>query len=247
MGKAMALKGTLSDLGIVDLVQFPFAGRKSGQLIILSGSQRAELYYRDGELVDASSEGKDGATVLVDVFGWEEGQFEFRPGVDAARVTIEEDLHRIVMQALQKRDERQMEEQKRRAQERERAREEQALMEARGLVPGLCKRLLLLLEGQSTLVHASLMASNGNVIGEASVEEQDLDGITLIRMALHSLRKEFPRPTLSRILVEDEEGTSLALRLQDGRLLVVLAARSASLGAVSMASSKLASALAGGE
>lgn len=239
----MALKGTLSDLGIVDLVQFPFAGRKSGELVIVSGGQRAELYYRDGELVDASTDGRDGADVLVDVFDWEEGEFEFRPGVDAARVTIEEDLHRIVMKALKERDERRMEEQKRKDEEEARKREEQALMEARGLDADLCKRLQTLLEEQSTLVHASLMAFNGDVIAEASVEEQDLDGIELVRMALHGLRKEFPRPTLSRILVEDEEGTSVALTLQDGRLLIVLAARSASLGAVSMASGKLASAL----
>ena len=30
----MALKGTLADMAIIDLVQFPHAGRKTGQLII---------------------------------------------------------------------------------------------------------------------------------------------------------------------------------------------------------------------
>ncbi|MFW5741141.1 MAG: DUF4388 domain-containing protein [Myxococcota bacterium] len=241
----MALKGTLADLGIVDLVQFPFAGRKSGELIITSGAQRAELYYRDGELVDAATDSTEGSEVLVSVFDWEEGEFEFRPGVEASRVTIEEDLHRVVMKALKERDERRMEEQKRQEEEEARRREQEALMEAQGLDAELCRRLAALLGDQSTLVHASLMAFNGDVIAEASVEEQDLDGIELIRMALHGLRKEFPRSALSRILVEDEEGTSVALTLEDGRFLVVLAAGSASMGAVSMASNKLAAVLTG--
>lgn len=241
----MALKGTLADLGIVDLVQFPFAGRKSGELIIVSGHMRADLYYRDGELVHAATEGSDGAEVLVTVFGWQEGEFEFRPGVDSPRVTIEEDLHRVVMKALKERDEQRMQEQQRKEEEEARRREHESLMEAQGRDTALCRRLSALLHEQSTLVHASLMGFNGDVIAEASIEEQDLDGIELVRMALHSLRKEFPRSSLSRILVEDEEGTSVALALADGRFLIVLAARTASIGAVSMASNKLATMLAG--
>ncbi len=239
----MALKGTLADLGIVDLVQFPFAGRKTGELIVDSGSRQAKLYYRDGELVDADAGGNSGAEVLVDVFDWEEGEFEFRPGVEASRVTIEEDLHRVVMKALKERDERRMEEQRRREEEEARKREAEALMEAQGLNADMCRQLGELLSKQSTLVHASVMAFNGDVIAEHSVKEQDLDGIELVRMALHGLRKEFPRTALSRILVEDEEGTSVALALSDGRLLIALAAPNTSLGAVSMASSKLAAML----
>jgi len=239
----MALKGTLADLGIVDLVQFPFAGRKSGELIIQSRGQRAALYYRDGELVDAATEKVQGANVLVDVFDWEDGEFEFRPGIEAPRTTIEEDLHRVVMKALKERDERRMEEQKRKQEEEARRRENEALMEAQGLDAELCHRLTSLLSEQSTLIHASLLAFNGEVIAEASVKEQDLDGIELVRMALHGLRKEFPRSALSRILVEDEQGTSVAQTLDDGKFLVVLASTSASMGAVSMATNKLAAVL----
>jgi len=236
----MALKGTLADLGIVDLVQFPFAGRKSGELIIQSSGQRAALYYRDGELVDAATEKEDGAGVLIDVFDWEVGEFEFRPGVEAQRTTIDEDLHRVVMKALKERDERRMMEQKLKEEEEARRREQEAVMEAQGLDSVLCHRLQSLLREQSTLVHASLLALNGEVIAEASVEVQDLDGIELVRMALHRLRKEFPRSALSRILVEDEQGTSVAQALEDGKFLVVLATSSASMGAVSMATNKLA-------
>ena len=239
----MALKGTLADLGIVDLVQFPFAGRKSGELVIQSQGQRATLYYRDGDLVDAATEASEGRAAVVDVFDWEEGDFEFRPGVEERRVTIDEDLHRVVMKALKERDERRMIEQQKKEEEEARRREQQELMAAQGLDADLCQRLQGFLADQSTLVHASVLAFNGEVRAEASVQEQDLDGLELVRMALHVLRKEFPRTTLSRILVEDEEGTSIAVTLKDGHLLVVLASSSASIGSVSVATSKLATVL----
>jgi predicted regulator of Ras-like GTPase activity (Roadblock/LC7/MglB family) len=102
----MALKGTLDDLNIVELIQFPYAGRKTGQLVIEQKDQAGSMFYQDGKLVHAIYGEHEGFEAIVDIVGCEKGGFEFIPNVQPQQVTIKMDLHRLVMQALKTRDER---------------------------------------------------------------------------------------------------------------------------------------------
>ena len=49
----MALKGTLADIGIIDLIQFPHAGRRTGELVVTADDHEGRLYYDKGSLVHA--------------------------------------------------------------------------------------------------------------------------------------------------------------------------------------------------
>jgi len=69
----MALKGTLADLGIVDLIQFPHAGRKTGHLMITGPDGDARLFYENGALVHASLNDIHGMDALVRIVDWGEG------------------------------------------------------------------------------------------------------------------------------------------------------------------------------
>jgi len=239
----MALQGTLADLGIINLLQFPFAGRKTGELVVLSGRRRAALFYKDGALVDARTEHNEGQDAVVEVVDWEEGQFEFRPGAEAARVTIEIDLHRVVMLALKTRDERRLEEQRQREEQEMREREKREQLRERGLDAEVCKALESLVRSQNAIGHASVLGLNGDVLAEVTTLQGDLEGLDEMRLLVHTLRREHPRPGLTRVFLEDAAGTLVAQLLSEGRLLVALAAPGVALGAASMATGKIAGAL----
>ena len=78
------------------------------------------------------------------------------------------------------------------------------------------------------------------VRASADGDEEPPEGIDELRTALHSLMHFYPRDALNRILIEDNLGTVVLVRLQDGGGLIVIAKQGASLGAVSMSVGKLA-------
>ncbi len=102
----MALYGTLEDIHIVDLIQFPKNGRKTGELRIAGPDAEAHLFYDEGQLRHAQLGAREGLDALVECIEWTHGDFEFRDGASAARETLHQDLHHTLMQALKLRDER---------------------------------------------------------------------------------------------------------------------------------------------
>jgi predicted regulator of Ras-like GTPase activity (Roadblock/LC7/MglB family) len=236
----MALMGTLADLGVVDLVQFPHAGRKTGELIVAGPEREARLYYAGGKLVHASSGGLRGIDALVDVVDWTQGEFEFRPAVEPPETSIELELHRAVMLALKTRDERKAEE------ERKRAAEDESERTKRAAEAQLGARLAAFVGGAPWALHACVIGRDGAVLAEASGEDGAPPEAARLCTALHALLDTYPRPGLRRALVEDALGTVVLGSLGEHRAVAVVAAREASVGAVSMAVSKLAATLAGG-
>ncbi len=74
--------GSLSDMGLVDLLQTVDIGKKSGVLYMTSGSQRGAIYFRDGALVDAELGSRlRGDRAVYRALVWSDGSFEidFRP------------------------------------------------------------------------------------------------------------------------------------------------------------------------
>lgn len=101
----MAINGTLSDIGLVSLLQFPNSSGKTGLLTVISIDGKADFYYRKGELVHARYGEKTGKYVLVDTVDWNEGRFTFETGLEPEETTIQDDLHNILIWALKERDE----------------------------------------------------------------------------------------------------------------------------------------------
>ena len=63
------LRGSLTDLAVVDLVQIPLGNRKTGELLIATEDQDARLYYVDGSLVHLVSGEVQGVRVLDLIIG----------------------------------------------------------------------------------------------------------------------------------------------------------------------------------
>jgi len=224
----MALSGALADLGVVDLVQFPHAGRKSGELVVARGEQEARLYYEKGKLVHAALGDLRGPPALVQVLGWGEGRFEFRGEVAAPETSIEMDLHRAVMEALRRRDEQ--------AEERRK----KGPHDVGKVDDRLANLLAAFVSGNSWALHACVLAADGTLAAEASGKAGGSFPLEPLRAPLRALLGAWPRPGLRRALLEDDIGTVAVVRHPGGGALLVVAAKGVAVGVVWMNVGKLA-------
>ncbi|MBI5249734.1 MAG: DUF4388 domain-containing protein [Desulfomonile tiedjei] len=230
----MALKGTLADIGIIDLVQFPHAGRKTGELVVSADGQEGRLSYDKGSLVHASTENYEGLDALVLVVGWTQGTFEFLSDVAPTRKTIDMDLHRAVMQALKLHDEQKEEEQRRKLERSQAVREEDGI---------LSSKLEEFVSSVDFVVRSSVISPDGSLRAAADGVVGPPEGIEKLEVELHNLLQSYPRGKLNRAILVDEHGTVVLIGLQEGDALIVAANKEASLGSVSIAVGRLAATL----
>jgi predicted regulator of Ras-like GTPase activity (Roadblock/LC7/MglB family) len=225
----MALSGTLQDMGPIDLVQYPHAGRKTGELIVAGPNGEGRLYYKKGKPVHAAAGELQGMEALVEILDWSRGEFEFRLGIEAKKSTLDLDLHQTLMQALKLRDERQQESTPASSKEAE-----------------LNAALDSFLATTPSVLQAIVVAPDGSPIAEASREGDTADAEQLLR-SLSELLASYPRTGLRRVLLEDAAGIVVLATLPSSRGLVLVSDDRAPLGAVAMQVGKLAASLKGRE
>ena len=68
--------GSLSDMGLVDLLQTVDHSKKSGVLYVTFGDLRGAIYFRDGNIVDAEVGALRGERAVYRALVWNEGSFE---------------------------------------------------------------------------------------------------------------------------------------------------------------------------
>jgi predicted regulator of Ras-like GTPase activity (Roadblock/LC7/MglB family) len=227
----MALKGTLADIGIIDLMQFPYTGRRTGELVVTADGKEGRIYYDQGSLVHACLGNAAGMEALVLMVDWIEGSFEFITDSEPPHKTVEMDLHRAVMQALKLHDERKKEE------------ERLKLEKSAGTEPDdgiLSSQLKEFVSSTDFALHASVISSDGSLRAAAEDPNGLPEGTETLRNSLHSLWQSYPRGNLNKIFLVDEQGTVVLMRLPDVGGLVVVAQKEASLGAISMSVARLA-------
>ena len=229
----MALNGTLADFGVVDLIQFPNKGRRTGELVVAGTDMEARLYYVEGNLVHAAAGNLNGMDALIEVVSWADGEFEFRNGVEESARTLELDLHRALMLALKTRDER-MEE----------VRKHQARTEHSRLDGRKAQQLLeALIEKMPHLQGACLLADDGSPVAESESDEAEKGRLAHVRDIFGELYKKYRDGRLARTFFEDDLGVVHGSRL-DGRGIAVIVANSeTSMGQLSLTMNRLATAL----
>lgn len=227
----MALKGTLSDLGIIDLVQFPHGGRKSGELVITSEKGVGRLYYDNGSLVHAAVGDLEGMAALVGMVDWTEGTFEFVTDSEPSRKTIELDLHRAVMHALKLHDELRAEEERRKAENVTGFNQED---------DPLLSRLVEFVSSNDFALHACVISADGKLRAAANGRDGCPQGVEQLRVSLCSLLQSYPRENMNRAFLVDQQGTVVLIRLSNGSGVIVIANKDATLGAVAMSVGRLA-------
>jgi CRP-like cAMP-binding protein len=100
------LSGSLGFLGLVDLLQLLGANGSSGSLRFQSkyAAGPAIVYFSRGNPVDAACESLKGLDALYSLFGWTEGEFEFRKDSIERPKTIRNSRMEVILDGLKKLD-----------------------------------------------------------------------------------------------------------------------------------------------
>ncbi len=222
------LRGSLTDLAVVDLVQIPLGNQKTGELLIATEDQDARLYYVGGSLVHLVSGDVQGTLVLDLIIGWNDGEFEFRPDVLTEDSSFTGDLTPKLIAAV---------EHSNLAEKPQKTPEKTTDKNADKV-----RRLLHdFLADNDYAIHACLMYSNGtmDVCGAERVDTPPW--LEKIRATVLDVVESYPRRHLNRMLFEDEDGTLVVTCYpEDQAALLVVAKLGATLGAVSIGVDRLA-------
>jgi len=100
------LSGNLEFLALVDLLQLLGANGSSGVMRFQSKytAGPAVVYFSKGNPIDASSQSLKGLEALYSLFGWTEGEFEFRKDSIERTKTIQNSRMEIILDGLKKLD-----------------------------------------------------------------------------------------------------------------------------------------------
>jgi DNA-binding response OmpR family regulator len=99
------VSGSLSEMGIPDLVQILFYGRKSGALRLRRGAESGDVYFAEGMVVDAVWGKLRGEDAFYDLLRLREGDFAFDPAGRAEKTTITASPETLLLEGMRRMDE----------------------------------------------------------------------------------------------------------------------------------------------
>ncbi|MBM3153936.1 MAG: DUF4388 domain-containing protein [Chloroflexi bacterium] len=222
----MALQGTLDDFEITELLQLPYHGKKTCQLILTSERGKAALYYDKGQVVHAQFQDKTGEEVIEEIIDWDKGSFEIGQDTPPPQRTISKDLHSLLLFVVKTRDERTFAERKDQQQGDELTKELAAQLETYRKSSGLA-------------IHLSIIDNSGEIIAQASDPEKTQAYISELEQLVSSLVTMYPREGLKKAFYEDALGIVSTMRITDSWVLLAVSERDCPLGAISMGLSRL--------
>ena len=99
------VSGSLKEMGLPELVQVLFHGRKTGNLRIRSGSSAGEIHFADGQIVNALFDKGRGTDAFYQMLKLQDGEFGLDPSfVPQARV-IQESPEALLLEGMRRLDE----------------------------------------------------------------------------------------------------------------------------------------------
>lgn len=97
-----ALRGTLAQLPLLDILNLLGNGEKSGCLSLKNGNNVGEIYFQEGEIVHAAVGVDQGEEAFYTLATWEDGDFSFEPETAAPEQTMTNPLEEILSSAKNK-------------------------------------------------------------------------------------------------------------------------------------------------
>lgn len=99
------MKGNLKDISVTNIVQIVGQSGMSGRLTILNMNQEVQIFFANGDIVEAELDQKNGEEVFFEVLGWETGEFEMDTNIVSSNQTISIPWTDLLLSGLQKLDE----------------------------------------------------------------------------------------------------------------------------------------------
>ncbi len=89
----------------MDLLQVWAANRLSGLVTVTFEGRSGRLYFVEGEIVHAETDGVTGELAVREILGWPEGTFELAPNTATLKRSIQKSLNHLLLDAHRELDE----------------------------------------------------------------------------------------------------------------------------------------------
>lgn len=99
------VSGSLREMGLPDIVQVLFHGRKTGKLNISSAGKRGEIHFLEGNIANALLGERAGADAFYAMLKFEDGDFALDPSFKPPRRLIEESSEALLLEGMRRMDE----------------------------------------------------------------------------------------------------------------------------------------------
>jgi hypothetical protein len=101
----MAFQGSLRELPLADIVQLVAVSGKTGMFTLTRGTERGAVYIHNGQITHARIGIVEGEDAIYSLALWNQGDFQFSPGVESEVRTITHSNTNLLMEAARRSDE----------------------------------------------------------------------------------------------------------------------------------------------
>jgi hypothetical protein len=101
----LPLYGTFDEFSFAEILQLLNLSHKSGTLTIRQPNRQALVHLRDGQVVEATCEGRTGAEVIYQLLGWRDGEFDFGRALRPVTRTVHDSTEGLIMEGMRRLDE----------------------------------------------------------------------------------------------------------------------------------------------
>ncbi|HVJ88436.1 MAG TPA: HD domain-containing phosphohydrolase, partial [Labilithrix sp.] len=104
-GAAKGVSGSLREMGLPDIVQVLFHGRKTGKLNVKSGGNAGEIHFLEGAIANALLGGLSGADAFYAMVRFTDGEFALDPSFVPQKRLVAESAEALLLEGMRRMDE----------------------------------------------------------------------------------------------------------------------------------------------
>jgi hypothetical protein len=101
----MSFQGSLNELPLSDIVQLVAVSGKTGMFSMTRGSEKGYVYLQNGQITHAKLGEVEGEDAIYALALWNQGTFQFSPGVESEARTIGRSNTNLLLEAARRSDE----------------------------------------------------------------------------------------------------------------------------------------------
>ena len=99
------MKGKLQDMAVADLIQLACQDKKTARALLKNGSERGELYFKNGNVVHAEFGELSGEQAVYRLIDWDQGNFDLVAEVEPPAISITRSWTSLLLEAARLADE----------------------------------------------------------------------------------------------------------------------------------------------
>jgi response regulator RpfG family c-di-GMP phosphodiesterase len=103
--EAAGVSGSLSEMGLPDIIQILGAGRKTGLVTLANNGETAEIYIEEGRIVNAKVDDLKGEEAFYKILYWSDGTFKIDPKAEITERLISLNNDSLLLEGYRRMDE----------------------------------------------------------------------------------------------------------------------------------------------